>query len=81
MALNGDQETHRDRTRTSHADKNCDITENSTRGERRVKIHEIVQVIGILNGSWVPRVLTEEHKNEIMAALLEDLCCYKDEVD
>jgi hypothetical protein len=60
------------------------------REDRRVKVREIAEVTGIaksavheiisdlnflkMSARWVPKMLTEEHKSERMAASLENLC-------
>jgi hypothetical protein len=45
--LNDDPQKHRGRRRTSHTDENCVIVEGWIRVDRRVKVHEIAEVIGI----------------------------------
>jgi hypothetical protein len=63
--------------------------------DRRVKVHDVAEVTDIAESTInksipdlkfhkvpvcrVPNLFTEEYKNKRMAAVLENLCCYKDE--
>jgi hypothetical protein len=85
--LSDNPQKHGGRPRTSHTDENSVIVEGLIREARRVKVREIDEVTGIakstvheitsdlnfpkLSASWVPKMLTERHKSERMAASLE----------
>jgi histone-lysine N-methyltransferase SETMAR len=65
------------------------------REDRRVKVREIAEVTGIakstdheiisdsnfrkVSARWIPKMLSKQHKNKRIAALLENLCRYQDE--
>jgi hypothetical protein len=93
MALNDDPEKHRGRPKTSHTDENCVNVEGLIREDRRVKVRKIAEGIAkstvhkiisdfnfrTVSVRWVPKMFTEEHKSNRMAASLGNLCCYQDE--
>jgi hypothetical protein len=52
-------------------------------GISKSTVHEIISDLNFhkMSACWVPKLLTEEHESKRMAALLENLCCYQDDVE
>ncbi|KAK4877667.1 hypothetical protein RN001_010173 [Aquatica leii] len=88
---------NRGRARTSYTDENCSIVEGLIMEDRRIKVREIAEMIGIpkscvheiicslnfrkISARWVPKILSENHTTNQISASLQHLTRYQQKVD